>query len=183
MERALNDTTLRNETTFHQLYSDYYKALVSYARQMVDAVDEAEDVVQEAFAILWNRQPLFPTMNHVRAWLYNTVRHTAIDRLRHSQVERAYAKGFKDFDIDDTTQEEMLFEEEVLRQLFEEIDRLPARQREVFLCMMEGRKNREIAEVLQISEETVKIHRKRGLAKLRQRMNPQALDLLLMLAG
>ena len=61
------------------------------------------------------------------------------------------------------------------------IESLPDRQRSVFLLAIEGKKNSEIAETLHISEDTVKTHRKRGMATLREKMSDDMLLLLTIL--
>ena len=159
-----------DENVFHQLYNNYYKALVNYAMQMLGTQDSAEDVVQNAFMQLWQQGKQSRGDNHIRAFLYNITRNAAIDRLRHDKIVQDYQESYE---INANGEEESIFTEEVFRQLFEEIDRLPSRQREIFLLLMKGQKNREIAENLNIAEETVKKLRFRGMKTLRQRMNPK----------
>lgn len=159
-----------DENVFHQLYNNYYKALVNYAMQMLGTQDSAEDVVQNAFMQLWQQGRQSRGDNHIRAFLYNITRNAAIDRLRHDKIVQDYQESYE---INANGEEDSIFTEEVFRQLFEEIDRLPSRQREIFLLLMKGQKNREIAENLNIAEETVKKLRFRGMKTLRQRMNPK----------
>ncbi len=164
------------EKTFHELYNKYYKALVNYAMQMLGEQAMAEDVVQDTFVQLWQQGSRERSTIHIRAFLYNVTHNAAIDRLRHNKVENDYRHHYEEVVSDD---DESLFSEEVFRQLFEEIDRLPKRQREVFLELMKGRKNREIAQSLQIAEQTVMKLRQRGMNTLRTRMNGKS-DLLLL---
>ena len=159
-----------DENVFHQLYNNYYKALVNYAMQMLGTQDSAEDVVQNAFMQLWQQGRQSRGDNHIRAFLYNITRNAAIDRLRHDKIVQDYQESYE---INANGEEDSIFTEEVFRQLFEEIDRLPSRQREIFLLLMKGQKNREIAENLNIAEGTVKKLRFRGMKTLRQRMNPK----------
>lgn len=167
-----------DENVFHQLYNSYYKALVNYAMQMLGTQDSAEDVVQNAFMQLWQQGRQSRGDNHIRAFLYNITRNAAIDRLRHDKIVQDYQESYE---INANGEEESIFTEEVFRQLFEEIDRLPSRQREIFLLLMKGQKNREIAENLNIAEETVKKLRFRGMKTLRQRMNPKVYLMLTMM--
>ncbi|MBP3286185.1 MAG: RNA polymerase sigma-70 factor [Prevotella sp.] len=160
------------------LYNNYYKALVNYAMQMLGTQDSAEDVVQNAFMQLWQQGRQSRGDNHIRAFLYNITRNAAIDRLRHDKIVQDYQESYE---INANGEEESIFTEEVFRQLFEEIDRLPSRQREIFLLLMKGQKNREIAENLNIAEETVKKLRFRGMKTLRQRMNPKVYLMLTMM--
>ena len=167
-----------DENVFHQLYNSYYKALVNYAMQMLGTQDSAEDVVQNAFMQLWQQGRQSRGDNHIRAFLYNITRNAAIDRLRHDKIVQDYQESYE---INANSEEDSIFTEEVFRQLFEEIDRLPSRQREIFLLLMKGQKNREIAENLNIAEETVKKLRFRGMKTLRQRMNPKVYLMLTMM--
>lgn len=167
-----------DENVFHQLYNNYYKALVNYAMQMLGTQDSAEDVVQNAFMQLWQQGRQSRGDNYIRAFLYNITRNAAIDRLRHDKIVQDYQESYE---INANGEEDSIFTEEVFRQLFEEIDRLPSRQREIFLLLMKGQKNREIAENLNIAEETVKKLRFRGMKTLRQRMNPKVYLMLTMM--
>lgn len=167
-----------DENVFHQLYNSYYKALVNYAMQMLGTQDSAEDVVQNAFMQLWQQGRQSRGDNHIRAFLYNITRNATIDRLRHDKIVQDYQESYE---INANGEEDSIFTEEVFRQLFEEIDRLPSRQREIFLLLMKGQKNREIAENLNIAEETVKKLRFRGMKTLRQRMNPKVYLMLTMM--
>ena len=65
--------------------------------------------------------------------------------------------------------------------LFEAIDSLPKKQREIFLLTMKGKKNSEIAEAMNISVNTVKSQKKSGLEKLRDRLTPESFMLFLFL--
>ena len=77
--------------------------------------------------------------------------------------------------------EEGFFSEEVYRQLFETIDALPERCREVFLMYMEGRKNEEVATALHVSIETVKTQKKRAMSILRKKLGAYQFLLLQLL--
>lgn len=84
-----------------------------------------------------------------------------------------------EFDKADEEDEDVYHKEEVYQHLFESIDRLPQRQREVFLLAMKGKRNAEIAEQLGIAVNTVKVMKRRGFATLRKDLSPDSLILLL----
>ena len=68
-------------------------------------------------------------------------------------------------------EEESVNEEEIYRLLFELIDKLPLRCREIFLLYMEGKRNEEIAGMLSLSVETVKTQKKRAMAFIRENLD------------
>ena len=185
MERKETDTEileicLWNDKSIALLYDKFYRALVSYGCQFVEK-EIAEDIVQELFAVLWERQPQFKSMAQLTSYFYTTVHNAVINHLRHQNVHDNYRQS-----IVDNLQEFMLVDdmsdvfskEEIYRQLFLAIDKLPPRQREIFLLCMDGKKNREIAEQLQISAETVKVQKRRAISHLREQLAPMALALL-----
>lgn len=180
MKNSSLDVVALNEgssTAFHQLYTLYYRALVSYAMQIVGDSDDAEDIVQENIAMLATHPVMFTSEQAVVSWLYSTVRNRSLNHLKHKRVEEEYKEKQKSPEPEMSDSEEM-FTEEVYRQLFATIDKLPPRSRDVLLKVIEGKRNSEIAEALGMSIETVKTHRKRSMAFLREHLGKQALTLL-----
>lgn len=166
------------------LYDRYYRALVSYALQMVPH-DAAEDIVQESIATAWERKPVFLHEAQLTAYLYNVTHNTALNHMRHENVETAYRQQVltKQNESMPDDIEDIIYKEEVYRQLFEAIDQLPPRQREIFLMAMDGKKNREIAAQLQISTETVKVQKRRAVITLHNKLAPEALLMFLAMAN
>lgn len=70
--------------------------------------------------------------------------------------------------------EEPFFTEEVYRQLFEAINELPPQQRQIFLHNIEGKRIKDIAEIMGISVNTVKTQRQRGIKTLREKLTQNA---------
>lgn len=170
-----------DDKSIELLYDNYYRALVGYACQFVNK-EMAEDIVQELFSILWERRPKFKTQAQLSSYLYTTVHNTSYNQLRHQSVHDNYRQH-----VIDHLEESMLVDdavdifnkEEIYRQLFLAIDQLPPRQREIFLLCMEGKKNKEIAEQLDISAETVKKQKRRAINHLKEKLSPMVLALVL----
>lgn len=172
----------RQETgAFHTLYKRYYKALVCHAMQWIGSQEPAEDLVQDLFSTIWENRMTFLSLTSFQTYLYNSVKNASLNYLKHKDIEMYYAQQVKDGSTRFTPEEEEedYFEEELYRQLFLLVDRLPLRCREVFLLYMKGKKNEEIAEALQISAETVKTQKKRAMRFLRKNMGIYCFLLLL----
>ena len=164
-------------TAFRMLYKTYYKALVCYAIQITGESGAAEDIVQELFSTLWEKQLSFKSLVSLKAYLYNSVRNASIDYLKHKDVEFDYLQ--KIIESHQEYREDDFFTEEIFRQLFMTIDSLPERCKQVFLLHMEGKKNEEIAAALYVSLETVKTQKKRAMSLLRKKLSPYHFALLL----
>lgn len=171
-------------TAFRLLYKSYYKALVCYAMQIMKETGAAEDIVQELFSVIWEKKMAFQSLASFKSYLYSSVRNASFDYLKHKDVESVYLQKVIDahqaYKIDEG-EEDDFFSEEVYRQLFQTIDELPARCREVFLMYMEGKKNEEIATALHVSLETVKTQKKRAMVVLRKKLGSYHFLLLQML--
>lgn len=168
-------------SSFRLFYKNYYRALVGYALQIVGESEVAEDIVQDLFSIIWEKKKTFQSLVSFKIYLYNSVRNASLDYLRHKEVESGYLQKVADeYRLFPSSEdgEEDFFGEEIYRQLFQTIDSLPERCREVFLMYMDGKKNEEIATALHVSLETVKTQKKRAMALLRKKLGIQAILLL-----
>ncbi len=165
------------------LYEHFYGALVSYAMRFLPDKESAEDVVQDTMASLWEKKLVLPNTAALKAYLYNSVRNKCLNLIRQQKNERMVPHAvseYEEYHIGEDDNEQV-FSEEVYRQLFLMIDQMPPRQREVFLMVMEGKKNREIAQALDIASETVRTNKKRAMAFLKKNLDKETLALLFVL--
>lgn len=179
----MESLSINNTEIFRQLYSRYYKALMLYAMKLTGNEKTAEDLVQNVFLNLWENRDVFDDEDAVRNFLYLSVRHRAIDHARHVRVEdkyRGYALG-NDEAFETAWEDSEAFKSEIYRRLVDAINELPPRQREIFLHYMQGRKNAEIAQAMNISEETIRVQRKRALKTLREKLGDKNIIFLLFL--
>lgn len=157
---------------FEFLYRYYYRILVLYSVQFVEQEDVANDLVQEVLISLWEQELSFESISAVKAFLYNSVRNRSLNHLKHLKVENKYIqfKSQEDEEQEDLWKE--IEEQEIYRQVFAAIDELPPRCKKVFEMHLQGKKNNEIASLLNLSVETVKTQKKRAMRHLRKKMGP-----------
>lgn len=152
------------------LYDNFYKALVLYATKLTGDRECAEDIVQETFTRLWQKRPVFSSIAQVKVYLYTATHNFCISQLRtqgrQASVVSMHSIGAEVFKLTESGDEDF-FTPEVYRKLMLMIEALPQRQREVFLLAMQGKKNAEIAETLNISQNTVKVLKGRALQTLK----------------
>lgn len=123
---------------------------------------EAEDVVQETMLRLWQRRQQWADMQNIEAFAMTVCRNLALDILRR-HARRADTSSDNLADMPDTAPNaspELLAEShdrmETVRQL---IAQLPEKQRTAMtLRDLEGKSYRDIAEIMQVSEEQVKVN-------------------------
>lgn len=135
---------------------------------------EAEDVVQETMIRVWNKREEWTQFGSIEAYCLTVARNLAIDRseLKNAQtVELDPAMEQTDSASDPY---ERLAGKERLALIHRLIGRLPEKQRVIMqLRDVEGKSYREIAVVLGISEEQVKVN----LFRARQKVKQQYLEI------
>ena len=160
----------KSPKVFHDLFQDYYKTLVHYSMQYVKVLEDAEDIVQDLFVRLWENDAKYESLNSLQTYLYTSARNASLDFLKHKEVEKRYADHAMRQDEADEDPDMKVLEEELYRTLWQHVEELPQRRKEIFKLYLEGKTEREIGELLGVSAETVKIAKKESVRYIRQRM-------------
>ena len=156
-----------NEQEYHDVFKAYYGSLCSFACQYVEDPELAADIVQDGFVKLWQLRDDFYYRHQVKAFLYTMVRNRSLNELEHSKVAYEYEQKIK-AKKSDTFFHDAVVEEETFRILSEAIGKLPPQMRSIMQLALEGKKNAEIADTLQVSPETVHTLKKSAYKKLRK---------------
>ena len=165
----------KNEVDFEKIFKKYYRRMCFYARKFIDDDDLAEDIVQEVFSNLWERHQIFELDVVLRAYLFKSVYNRCLNHLNRQKLIQKHFdvinKELKEIEIEYYGSEKnnvhSLFELEV--KIEDAIALLPDQCRNVFeLSRTKGLKNREIAELLNISIKVVEKHITKALVMLRE---------------
>ena len=89
-ESFLQRINTKQPEAFRELFSEFYNSLVLFAMGFVEQQDVAEDIVQEVFIAVWERDAQYPTYNAFRSFLYNSVKNAGLNHLKHKNVEEKY---------------------------------------------------------------------------------------------
>lgn len=156
--------------------------LIFFAKGIIDDSAEADDLVQDAFVKLWNKRTDFGDLNSIKAFLYISIKNVSRNLYKHSKVADKYLSFLGDaIDHDPITLK--IIEAEVLEEIARAIKELPEGCRNVInLSYFEGMSNQEVADQLQISINTVKTQKMRGLRSLRNLLKEMAPALILLIS-
>lgn len=133
---------------------------------------DAEDLTQEVYLKALRNIDSLTELPLVKFWLYRVTRNTCLDFTRKSKLRRHYPLEPEHEQLDSQTPESQVMAQEKLRFLKEAIQRLPQKQREVFIMKEYGDLSyQEIAETLKIKAGTVmsRLNRARQTVKNRIR--------------
>lgn len=161
-----------DEAAFKEIYERYFNVLYVHAYKRLQDREDAQDVVQEVFTILWDkREQITPTIS-LLAYLYTSVRNRIFNNISHKQVESSYIQSLQYFIDQEICQTDYLVRENQLHALIEkEIAALPPRMQEIFSLSRNGHlSHKEIATQLDLSEQTVKKQVHNALRILRAKL-------------
>ncbi|QSQ17621.1 RNA polymerase sigma factor [Myxococcus landrumensis] len=153
-------------------YRRYFPLIRDKCRRMLGDSDEAQDVAQETFIRLWQSGLVTKDAQWATAWIYRTSTNLAVDKLRARRSQPLRVERMALMSPQRERSVETLAEQ---RQELEALARhLPTDALEAALMSrLDGMTQEEIAEVLQVSERTVR--------RLLQRLDEQVEQLRRML--
>lgn len=161
------------------VFRRYYPKLCYFAFKIIEDKDSGEDIVQDVFLRFQDRLPQFKSEAALGSFLYLSVKNACLNLLRHRAVEAKYEASVAFSFKEEASFVETLIRAEVYGEIHQAIQSLPAACRNVInLAYFDGLKNEEIANRLQVSLNTVKTQKQRGLQLLRSRLGPDAFFLL-----
>lgn len=175
-----------DEDAFCELYAAYKNRLIYFAMRFLKSREYAEDIFQDAFAVVWQGRRFINPDASFSANLYTIVRNRILNQLRDLSNQDKLREQILSQAVNYTneTKDEIIAND--LRQFISRaLQQLTPRQREIFQMSRERQmSHREIAEVLGISVNTVQESISISLRTLRTYLEKNSIvgaDLILLL--
>jgi RNA polymerase sigma-70 factor (ECF subfamily) len=162
--------------TLRRLMDRYWEPLVGFAHRTLGGSGDPEDTVQTAFIRLWSRRDSLTEEGSLKALLYTIVRNACLDDLR-KRTRQERAQEIAPPPSSPRTPYEDVHGAELQRVAASAVAQLPERRREVFrLVREEGLSYQEVAELMELSPQTVANHMSLAMADLRTMLKPYFSD-------
>jgi RNA polymerase sigma-70 factor (ECF subfamily) len=175
----VNDEILKkiitgDESSFEKVYRFYYPRLIYFAKQYLLDSEVSKNIVQDVFTELWDKKNSLRKDTNLNAWLFTVTKNKSlkiISQLRSRQKYDNYLI-YRQLDVDYKS----LFDFHTSNFIFEELQtqieislfKLTPACRKVFeMSRFEDKKNREIAEELNLSIKTVEAQISKALRSLK----------------
>ena len=182
IRKFLEGINTKQVEAWKHLYTDYYSPLCSFALKILKDRELSADVVQNVIVCLWEKNAYFKDIPSFHNYLYKSVYNNCLKIIRDKNVEVHYlSEQEKENQYFSPEYFAMVIEEEVVRKLRSVIDQMPGKRREVMLLCLEGKHVEEISELLEISINTVKKHKKEAYQYIRKVIRPDILILFILL--
>jgi RNA polymerase sigma-70 factor (ECF subfamily) len=168
-----------NLLAFNALYKEYSGRLYRFALRYLKSEAEAEELVQEVFAIIWEKRSDLKEELSFKSFLFTI----AFNIIRKHFRTKAYLSEYIKTAIadDQDMQTSNLITYNSLYQFITElINQLPKRRKEIFIkSRIEGLDSNEISEKLKISHKTVENQLTDALKFIRTSLNKESIPVIL----
>lgn len=190
METLLSDADLvRNlrggdVQAFDLIYMRYAARLHAFGYKYLRSQDEAEELVQSVFLKVWEKRSILEDSLSFKSFLFTIAYHDICKQFRNRKYSRELAVRLEleNSAASYDTERELEYES-LLERVDRLLDRLPPKQRAVFLkSRMEGKSAREIAAELGLSTGSVDNYNSATLRFLRTHLKTEGVPLLLFLS-
>ncbi len=167
---------------FGELYEKYHRALYFFALKLSKNTHEAEELVQSVFVSIWETRQAVNPAKSFHAYLFSIARNRFYDMLRKRVSESCYVDYILHQDnqaADDL--EKQIEDSEINIIIHQLLQQVPERRQEIFrMSRDENLSYKQIAEKLQISENTVDTQIRNVLNFLRKEL-PKYLKIIFLI--
>jgi len=138
------------EATFEELYPGLFR----YCHRLTGDPDLSEDLAQEAFVRLYDRQ-VEGTDEGLRSWLFRTATHLVRDRYRIGENRRRLLEAHPVEPSGAEPPDETVQRKEEVAHVREALEHMTEREREMLMMRHAGFSYREIAEAVDVAASSV----------------------------
>lgn len=149
-----------DEEAFRKVYDHYRKRIFSFSLHLTESSLLADEIVQEVFLKLWLYRKKLPEVQYFSTWLHTIAKNCVFDSLKRMARECTAKSALSDGTVTSANSvEEILLAKENEKLLGQAISKLSSQQQIIYkLSRQHGLKYNEIADRLNISPNTVKVH-------------------------
>ena len=173
-EQIVDELIHGSETAFNKIYEIYGKRLYAFCLMYCKSRDDAEEVVEDTFVKLWQNRISLNATQSLQSLLFTISRNKLINLYRRRINSPEYAEYVdaisQSVSYGHMPDEKLEYDDFVLK-LEQSLNELPLTQQKVIrMSKIDGMKNKEIAQTLNLSEQTVKNQLSTGLKMLHSKI-------------
>lgn len=171
-----------DQKAMEPLFKLYHRGLLYFANQLIHNQEQAEDIVADTFSKVWQKNKDFERLASIRSFMYVTIKNACINHIRSTERKAASHKEILHLmsESEDGIDNKII-KAELVQRILSEVEDLSPRCQEIFkMIYLDGLKVREIASRLDITVDTVRVYKARGLHKIRTSLNEKGLLFLIL---
>jgi RNA polymerase sigma factor (sigma-70 family) len=112
-----------NDHSFKNVFDEHYSALCYFAEKLVQDSPAAEDIVEDVFLKLWQKEPDFDKHKNIKAVLYIAVKNACLDfiKMRRRNTDKINGLGYLVEQETETYALKEMIRTEILKDLYAEL--------------------------------------------------------------
>ena len=151
----LNKLNSRNYEAFKQLFREYFQDIAYYSSKILKDMDIAEDIAQEVFIRLWEKENHFENYIALKSYLYLSARNSCLNYIKHHNIVQEHSQNLIQEEVDEKTWDTII-ETEIISLLSDYIRQLPEECAKIMNLVMQGYNSTEISTLTGVSSSTVR---------------------------
>ena len=84
------------QSSFEKIYKLYYPKMFAFAKNYIQANEDAENVVQDVFVVLWEKKDELELSCTLTTYLFTLVKNRCLNYLRHKLIEEEFNTQMKE---------------------------------------------------------------------------------------
>lgn len=170
-DRFLTALNKKRESAWSLLYDEFYSPLCAYAAKLTQHDAGVEDLVQECIIGLWKSTMEFRDIDTLAMWLYKSVYNRSLNLIRDRKISQRVLDNYRvELACSEEEAIDLAIEEAAIAKVRKVLSMLSPQQEQIIRMSLEGLKVVEIAERLGVSDNAVKVQKKRAYATIRERL-------------
>lgn len=182
MDNQITYETIKNGNikAFELLFREIYPSMCVVAMRFIADQNAAEDIAQEAFIKLWEKRTAYENIPCLKTFLYVSVKNLCFNYIRNKKLTIDYSSP--EVQNQESIFKDYVIEEETYRIIDKAVNALPPQSQKIIKMHLDGKQNKEIAEILNISVNSVKTLKYNALAILKHSLKDYFYLLVLFLS-
>lgn len=161
---------MQNETILKSIES-YKEKLYRFSLKIVGNQFDAEDVLQELMIKIWKKRDEFVEIENQEAWCMTVTRNLCIDKIRKRKGDTHDISEYHTISDNSPTPDKIAEDRESLSMVMKILNDLPQNQKEIIhLRDIEGYTYKEISQIIDLTEEQVKVNLFRARQKFKEKI-------------
>lgn len=168
---------------FDQIFKRFGDKLFGFALKYLKSKEETEELVQDVFLKIWENRKNLKKESSLKSYLFTIAYHNICRVFKKKQIYLKFLEENKSIANSTFNLEDQIEYKGVLEQIDLLIERLPEKQRAIFIkSYREGKSTKEIAKEINLAPGTVDNHISAALKFLRNQISCENLALSLFFA-
>ncbi len=158
-----------DEFAYKRLFDEYYVPLCIFAKRFTNDLDASKDIVQDLFVKLYHDRDHLDVKTSLKSYLYQAVKNRCLNYVKHEQIHATHISNIQlKISRESHNWSEEILETELQARIYDIISKLPSQCQRIFkMSRLDGLKNQQIADDLNLSIRTVETQISKALKTLR----------------